>query len=281
MQDTLQGFSRGLYSNWLWHRPLQLLVDAGEGVHLALRQNVFAPGVVAITHGHSDHVLGLPGLAGARRFGKGATSKPWTVLYPRGSSGVAAARDLIAALWRGVDFPVDWTPLSSGESHRISLHRVIEAFAVQHVAAEPALGYRVVETRRRLKPEHSDLPQHDVERLARAQGRDAVMEAYQHVVFVHSGDAMPIEPALARGADLLVHDATFLGREERREPIHATTEEVFIVAREAGVATLVLNHLSVRYDRPTAVSRIGEQLRESGFAGDCWLLDEDMFVHLR
>ena len=32
MQETLRGFSRGMYSNWLWHRPLQLLVDAGEGL---------------------------------------------------------------------------------------------------------------------------------------------------------------------------------------------------------------------------------------------------------
>ena len=87
VQDVLEGFSRGLYSNWLWHRPLQLLVDAGEGVHLALRANILQPDIVAITHGHSDHVLGLAGLAGARRFGKGSTSKPWTVLYPEGLAG--------------------------------------------------------------------------------------------------------------------------------------------------------------------------------------------------
>ena len=55
MQDVLRGFSRAMYSNWLWHRPLQLLVDAGEGLQLALGTKVFSPSVVAITHGHSDH----------------------------------------------------------------------------------------------------------------------------------------------------------------------------------------------------------------------------------
>src|ERR671914_372534 len=92
MHEILEGYSRGLYSNWLWHRPLQLLIDAGEGLPLALGTNVFAPAVVAITHGHSDHVLGLPGFAGARRFGKGASEKPWSVIYPAGSSGVEAIR---------------------------------------------------------------------------------------------------------------------------------------------------------------------------------------------
>src|SRR3712207_8853756 len=56
---------------------------------------------------HSDHVLGLPGFAGARRFGKGAQDKPWTVVYPTGSTGVEAMRQAIEGLWRGVTFPVE------------------------------------------------------------------------------------------------------------------------------------------------------------------------------
>ena len=82
MQETLRGFSRGMYANWLWHRPLQLLVDAGEGLQIALGSNVFSPSILAITHGHSDHVLGLPGLIAARRFGKGAVEMPLTIVFP-------------------------------------------------------------------------------------------------------------------------------------------------------------------------------------------------------
>lgn len=281
MQDVLTGFSRGLYSNWLWHRPLQLLVDAGEGVHLALGRDMFAPEVVAITHGHSDHVLGLAGLAGGRRFGKGATTRQWSVLYPRGSTGVEAVRTLIAQLWRGVEFPITWIPLSAGHQHRLSNQRVIEPFAVRHVPPDPAVGYRVLERRRRLRPEYAGLPQTEVERLARETGRDQIMEEYQHVLFAHSGDAMPIEPELASGADLLVHDATFLSAEDRRDPIHATTEEALAVARAAGAAALVLNHLSVRYERDTAIARLGEQIAASGFTGECWLLDEGTLLRLR
>jgi ribonuclease Z len=277
----LTGYSRGLYSNWLWHQPLQLVIDAGEGLPLALGTNVFSPSVVAITHGHSDHVLGLPGFAGARRFGKGAQEKPWTVVYPRGSTGVQAMQSAIAELWRGVTFPISWVEVGGGEQHRLSGKRVLEAFPVAHVPPEPAVGYRVIESRRRLSARFSDLPEADVARLARQLGRDHVMEEYAHVIFAHSGDAMPIDRSLIENADLLVHDATFLGASDRREPVHAASTEVFGLAREAGVRTLVLNHLSIRYERAAAHETLRTQLGASGFKGECWLLDESAFVNLR
>ncbi len=281
MRNILTGYSRALYSNWLWHRPLRLVVDAGEGIHLALGKDVFAPDVVAITHGHSDHVLGLAGFAGARRFGKGAPTKPWTVLYPAESPGIAATRDLIARLWRGVEFPVEWIAVRHGETYRLSQHRAIEAFAVTHVPPEPAVGYRVLETRRRLKSTHAALSTDEVEALARSKGRDELMDTYTHVLFAHSGDAMPIDVSLVSSADLLVHDATFLAAADRREPIHASVEEVLRVAKEARVGTLVMNHLSVRYPREEALTAIRERLDASGFDGDCWLLDESEFINLR
>jgi ribonuclease Z len=281
MRDIFVGYSRGMYSNWLWHRPLQLVIDAGEGLPLALGSHVFGPSIVAITHGHSDHVLGLPGFAGARRFGKGAQSKEWTVVYPAASTGVETIKQTIADLWRGVVFPISWIPLAAGQAHTISKDRVLEGFDVSHLSEGPAFGYRVLETRRRLKPEHAELPREEIERQAQQHGRAHLMEEYRHVLFAHSGDAMPILPTLATGADILVHDATFLGHQERRDPIHATSEEALQVARAAGVGSLILYHLSIRYDRAMAVPRLREQVAASGFVGDCWLLDEGEFIPLK
>jgi ribonuclease Z len=281
MLDDVRGFSRGMFSNWLWHRPLQLLVDAGEGLQLALGANVFSPSVLAITHGHSDHVLGLPGLIGARRFGKGANEKPLTIIYPEHSRGVQAARDLLGTSYADVVFPLTWIAATPGTTIPLGKGRSLEAFGVRHVPDEPALGYRVVESKRRLKPEFASMSQADVEAAARDGRRDALLEEIAHIRFAHSGDAMPIDPALVADADLLVHDATFLDEADRKYPIHATTEEALEVGRGAGVRTLVLYHLSIRYDRQTALPALRSQVAASGFTGDCWLLDEGEFTNLK
>jgi ribonuclease Z len=280
MQDTLRGFSRGLYSNWLWHRPLQLLVDAGEGLQLALGSNVFSPSVLAITHGHSDHVLGLPGLIAARRFGKGATDKPLTIVFPEGSPGVQAVREWLGRAYADVVFPLNWVPATPGSVVPLGKNKHLDAIGVRHTSNEVALGYRVFETRKRLKAEYASLPQADIEAAARAGTREALLEDVPHILFVHSGDAMPIDPSLALNADVLVHDATFLNEPDRREPIHATTEEALDVARRANARTLVLYHLSIRYDRATALPALRAQAASSGFTGDCWLLDEADFVEI-
>ncbi len=281
LHPILSGFSRAMFSNWLWHKPLGLIVDAGEGLQLTLGSKIWAPDTVALTHGHADHVLGLPGFVASRRYGKGAPDKPLTVIFPEGSASIDVVRGLFPRLWPHETFPVTWLPASPGTAIPFGRNRFLEAFASRHGSNDPTLAYRVVEVRHRLKPEFTHLAETEIRALAQQHGRDGLMEEYRHVVFAHSGDSMALPVDAVRRADLLVHDATFLEPDDRRWDIHASSREVLALATEAKVRCLVLHHLSIRYERHEALPRLREQVTASGFEGDCWLLDDNRQIPLR
>jgi len=81
---------------------------------------------------------------------------------------------------------------------------------------------------------------------------------------VITGDTRPCATTInaARGADLLVHEATFGNEEAERavETGHSTAREAGLVARDAGVAALLLTHFSARYSRDA--SELGKEARE-------------------
>jgi ribonuclease Z len=241
-----------------------LLFDCGEGTQ---RQMIkFGTGFdvarIFFTHFHADHYLGAIGFI--RTLSMLHREAPLRLYGPR-----PARRLLDVMLFTGADelsYEVDIQELSPGDSVRLDGAEV-RAFATDHRIA--SLGYALVEDARpgRFHPEQAQalgVPpgplfgalQHGkpVEVGGRTVRPEDVVEAPRRGrTVVVTGDTRPCDAtiAAARGADLLVHDATFGDAEHARarETLHSTAREAARVARAAGAGLLVLTHLSTRYDQ--------------------------------
>jgi ribonuclease Z len=248
----------------------RLLFDCGEGTQRQmLRSTVGLVDLeeIFLTHYHADHYLGLPGML--KTFALRGRSEPIRIYGPPGLS------DLFAALRRifgNLTFDHELVTLRPGQQLLRSGYR-IETFAPNHGLA--AVGYGLVEETRpgRFDAEAADAlgipvgPERGAlqrgESVTLADGRvltpDLVLgEPRPGRKVVLAGDTAPSAEvvAAARGADVLVHEATFLEDEQERarETLHSTAAEAAEVAREAEVGLLALTHVSNRYSGPEVES---------------------------
>jgi ribonuclease Z len=107
---------------------------------------------VCLSHGHMDHAAGLGYYFSQRNF---IGNAPGTVLAP--TELAEPIRELVR-IWgqiEGHPSPAEIVGLEPGQDHRIRRDLVVRAFSVSH--GGPALGFCVIETRRKLKPEFADL----------------------------------------------------------------------------------------------------------------------------
>ncbi|WP_217596385.1 ribonuclease Z [Cohnella sp. GbtcB17] len=252
------------------------LFDAGEGTqHQLLRSRLKLGKLnrIFITHMHGDHVYGLPGILSSRTYYEGADKLE---LY--GPPGLRAyVEGVLRYSEAHLNYELDIHELEGdGEAFDDGRFR-IEAGELAHRVR--SFGYRIEEHPRsgqldlaylasrgaapgplygKLKRgEDIVLPDGSVIRAA-----DAVGPSASGRVVTILGDTVKCERAaqLARGADVLVHEATFgIGLEEKAALYgHSTFLQAAETAAAAGAKRLVVSHISARYDDEDVQTLIGQ-----------------------
>jgi len=259
--------SRGLSANMVLHKEYRFLIDCGEGTQRQLLQSGLGfrrLDKILLTHGHLDHILGLGGLA--------STFSRWEAVdhleIYGGEPALRRVRTLIEEVVLGNAVPpihIEYRPLIPGlvfEDATFTLH----AFPVRHRGGG-CFGFTFAEKPRRpfnaekaaalnvpFGPERKRLV--NGESVTLADGRvihpDDVLEdeipGAKLVFMADVGDTTGLAKVV-RGASAMVIEATYLHAdvELARRFGHITAAEAATLARDAGVGTLYLTHLSRRY----------------------------------
>ena len=250
-----------------------LLVDCGEGTQTALRRFGVSPlrvDIIALTHYHGDHIFGLPGLL--QTMGVQDRTAP---LYIAGPGDVEAALAPVLQLAEKQPFEIRFLHLPEAGISPAELlpgwptEVRLQAFPTCHRVISQ--GYILTLARgRKFLPERAralGVPAQLFSLLQRGEpvrlgdcevSPDEVLgPARRGLKVVMSGDtaACPELEAAARGADLLISEATYAEDEQAemaREYGHMNFLQAAALARRAEVRRLWLTHYSQMVEAPEA-----------------------------
>jgi ribonuclease Z len=192
---------------------------------------------ILVTHWHEDHTYGLVSLLHEMLLV--GRKRKLDIFLPR--SSLEVVRPFLEAFFSHEPnvFEIEYHPLDTTENALVLAQPNYKVYATPVAHSHETLAYKIVEEKR-------------------------TATSLTSVAFVYSSDTRPCESMVrfARGANLLVHESTFLdGQAEAVGSTHSTAKQAGRIAAEAKVEKLALVHLGVEAQkRPDEVV---EQAREA------------------
>jgi ribonuclease Z len=256
--------------NLLAERGSYWMFDCGEGTQHQVLHSPVKIGKLEklfVTHLHGDHIYGIPGALSSRSYQGGDT--PLTIYGPKGihsfvrntldvsSTHLAYPLQVVEIEEEGVVFADETFEVTARKlEHRVESwgYRIVERDLPGKLQADKLKKYGIPSG-----PLYGKLKSGGSVTLADGtvvHGADVIGPPIPGRTVVILGDTKYCDGAreLARDADVLVHEATFAQnlQELALDYDHSTSVDAARIANEANVGTLILTHISSRYQEESA-----------------------------
>jgi len=239
-----------------------ILVDCGEGTQMQFRKAGLNPCKVTrilISHWHSDHVLGLPGLLSTLALS--GYNKNLYVYGPKGTKEFM--RDLLKVFNFQKKYEIIAEEVNGGKFYDNG-DFYLEAQKMQHGIPANAYSF-VIKDKLRLdkkKIEKSKLPFGPLIGKLK-EGKDITYEGkkYKSKDFVYGEKGKKISIVLdtlinekiipfVKNSDILITESSFSSENsaEAKEHLHLTAKQCGEIAKKSKSNKLILTHISQRYE---------------------------------
>jgi len=239
MKLTIHGYSTALYATWYYIEELGILFDAGDGVCSNLLGKAGKIKHAFISHADRDHLTGL--LQFNQLF---AGLKP-TIYYP--------------------EFFTKFDPHNKGTNWQAIEDKSIVSVK-NSIQVEAIENGQVFETKRKLKSEFVNLHKDELINIKKEHGDHFLTNEVKRNILSYSGDT-PIEDYKRYdNSEILIHEATFLTKEETNTKSeknkHSSLEEVFEMVANIKIDKLILGHFSSRYNQHEIDNEIKKHIQQ-------------------
>ncbi len=260
---------------YLHYDTHNMLFDCGEGTQ---RQLIIAQGVsfmkldhIFITHWHADHWVGLIGLLYTMNLE--GRKRP---LYIHGPDAERFIGDILDLDYWGSAFKVipKSVPFEGNRETKIYEAEEFEIISMPTKHSVPSVAYcfrerdkvniDIAKAEKLFGLKQGRLvgklkEKGEIEFKGKKITLDDVGIRRPGVKVVYSGDTEPCQNiiTLSKGADVLIHDATFV--ESKEDMMHSGAKEAAEIAKKAEVKNLILTHFSRRY---TSLKEIEDEAKK-------------------